>query len=315
MEKIWTHILCEEMGIDPKEHPILMSEEIGNDNETREKNTLIMFESFEIPGFFLEQTSLFNLFYSGRTTGTVLNMGYSKNDTCCIFDGKILPKAEISHFGGKELSEQTRNRLFPYNSNCDPHDDQNVYDHIKERKCFVSLNLYNQKPKEVLFETPTGETINVGKESYLIPEILFDPSVINNELSIQEIISNCIQSKNEDLKDLMYSNIVLGGSGSLFKGLKERLEFELSSYHTKEINVIPGNQHSQWIGASMLSKLSSFQREWITKEMYDEVGPRIVRSFCFNNVEYNHCIRKPNNLSKNIFNLLKKSKSTDIHFQ
>jgi actin-related protein len=295
-----------------------MSEEIGNTKEKREKTTLIMYESFGILGFFLEQTSLFNLFYSGRTTGTVLNMGDSKNDSCCIIDGKILPKTEISHVGGKDLTQQLQKILYPKGYFGNFFEDQKLFNHMKETKCFVSLNHYNQQLKDMDYETPDGNIITLSNEAYLVPEILFNPSVINNELSIQEIISNCIRSKDEDLWDLMYSNVVLGGDGSLFKGLKERLEFELTSFHTKEIKVFaPKSRHSQCIGASMFSNLSTFQKEWITKEQYEEYGPGIVHFHSFNNVESKHTIRstRPNQLREGIFKLLKDSNATDIHFQ
>jgi actin-related protein len=37
---------------------------------------------------------------------------------------------------------------------------------------------------------------------------------------------------------------------------------------------------SVWVGASILSSLSSFQAHWLTKAEYEEAGPGIVHKRC-----------------------------------
>ena len=39
-------------------------------------------------------------------------------------------------------------------------------------------------------------------------------------------------------------------------------------------------KYSAWIGGSILSSLSTFEQEWITRDEYDEYGPRIVHTKC-----------------------------------
>ncbi len=43
----------------------------------------------------------------------------------------------------------------------------------------------------------------------------------------------------------------------------------------------PERKYSVWIGGSILASLSTFQQMWISKEEYDEAGPRIVHRKCF----------------------------------
>ena len=52
---------------------------------------------------------------------------------------------------------------------------------------------------------------------------------------------------------------------------------------TMKIKVIapPERKYLSWIGGSILSSLSSFQKMWMTKEEYDEYGPTFVHKKCF----------------------------------
>jgi actin, other eukaryote len=310
MEKIWHYIFYNALKIPPEECPLIMSEEIGNTPDRREKLAQIMFETFNVPYFYLDQSSMFSLYSSGRTTGTVLNMGHSKNDVCCILDGTLLPKGEISHIAGHCVTDELYKRLAyseQYLGKLSPED-------VKEKYCFISQNIYNQ---EVLFQDyvlPDGNVI-LGKERYLAPEILFDTSTVGGELTIQELVSNCIKSKDGDLKDEFYKNIVLSGGGSLLEGLPERISKELMKFHSNKINVIapPNRKYSTWMGASLFGMMKSFQKEWIDHMDYEEFGPSIINSRCFNNVQSNHVYRQQSEFSRNLSNL--GSKSTDFTFK
>jgi actin-related protein len=51
----------------------------------------------------------------------------------------------------------------------------------------------------------------------------------------------------------------------------------------KKIRIVapPERKFAVWIGGSILSSLSTFQRMWISKQDYDELGPSIVHRKCF----------------------------------
>ena len=65
----------------------------------------------------------------------------------------------------------------------------------------------------------------------------------------------------------------------MFKGFAERLIEEVSkqSHSKAKWNIIekPYRRYMSWIGASILSSLSTFQPKWITKAEYDEHGVNI----------------------------------------
>jgi actin, other eukaryote len=315
MERIWHHTFYNELKVAPEEHPVIMNEELGNTKANREKITEIMFETFNVPAFFLEQSSLFSLYCSGRTTGTVLNMGHTKNDVCCIYDGSVLPKGEVNHLAGRELTEHLRVELNQFGYSFRTTAEIEIVEDIKEKYCFVRNS---QDYGEKNYELPDGNIITIPNEiRYSSVELLFDKYQVFEELSIQEIISNCIKSKDSEIHDEMYKNVILSGGGSMFDGISERLKDELQQYHSKEVKVIapPERKYSHWIGASVLTSLSSFHDKWITKDQYDEYGPDIVNKMCFNNVGVNHKAQKSNNLSGNLVSMLGKNKLTDIHIQ
>lgn len=69
-------------------------------------------------------------------------------------------------------------------------------------------------------------------------------------------------------------------------GFADRLELELRALVPRPIRVKilapPERKFLSWIGGSILGSLSTFQQQWITQEMYQEVGPGIVHRRCAN---------------------------------
>jgi len=75
MERIWQQVFYNDLGIDPSEHPILLTEAPKNPKMNREKTMEIMFESFNFPAMFVSVQAVLSLYASGRTSGLVLDAG------------------------------------------------------------------------------------------------------------------------------------------------------------------------------------------------------------------------------------------------
>jgi actin-related protein 6 len=68
----------------------------------------------------------------------------------------------------------------------------------------------------------------MNNERITVPEILFNPSDIGiYQAGIPETIVQSVTALHPDMHATMYSNIVLMGGCTMFKGFKERLETEL----------------------------------------------------------------------------------------
>lgn len=85
----------------------------------------------------------------------------------------------------------------------------------------------------------------------------------------------------------MLKNIVLSGGTSMMPGFAQRIKKTLPSYFDHDIMYngmtqihAEGNRYiSTWIGASMLSSMSTFNQLFITKEEYAEVGENRLKIF------------------------------------
>jgi len=66
---------------------------------------------------------------------------------------------------------------------------------------------------------PDGVEITLGAERVLAPEVLFDPEIIGNEsLGVHHVLNDCIRKTDVDLRQHLYSNMVLSGGSTMFKG-------------------------------------------------------------------------------------------------
>lgn len=85
----------------------------------------------------------------------------------------------------------------------------------------------------------------------------------------------------------MLNNIVLSGGTTMMPGFSNRINLQLKevlnreniSYNSYKV-IAEGNRNiSAWIGASMISSMSSFNNVFITREDYNENGENKLNIF------------------------------------
>ena len=91
----------------------------------------------------------------------------------------------------------------------------------------------------------------------------------------------------DDLVRRGYFGVVLTGGGSLFGGLKERLERELSASAPAQLRCkvlasasTAERRYGVWLGGSILASLGSFQQLWMSKAEYEEHGAGLINRKC-----------------------------------
>ena len=291
MEKIWEHIFTNELRVDPVEHNVMLTEPPNNPKENRERMAQIMFETFNVPGLYIANPGVLILYSAGKYTGIVADSGEGVTYFDPIFDGYSLPHAVIRlDLAGRDLTEYMIKLLNETGLRFSTSAEKEIVKSIKEKACYVALDFQEElksvEPFE--YELPDGTYVMVKDQRIRCPEALFKPALAGKDgIGFDQACYDSIQRCDIDIRKDLYNCIVLSGGTSMFNGFPERLTKEIKSLAPEsmkeEIKVIasPERKFSVWIGGSILSIISTFESNWITKTEYEEYGAIIVHRKCF----------------------------------
>ena len=283
MEKIWSHLFTNELKVDPEEHNVLITEVPSNPKECKEKIAQIMFENFNVPGLYIANPGVLNIYTAGKWNGFSIDLGDRFTNFTAVFEWFSLPYANFrQNLGGKDLTKYMIKALLP---------DRLIAEKIKEKACYVAFDFEKEIVEPFDYELPDGKHAIIRDLRITCPEILFRPGIVGIKVGvrkIEEICNDSIQKCDIDIRKKLYNTIVLAGGTSMFNGLQERLIKEIKALAPEsmkeEVKVIasPDRKYATWIGGSIFSSLSEFKSCWITKDEYEEYGETIVRRKCFN---------------------------------
>jgi len=140
------------------------------------------------------------------------------------------------------------------------------------------------------YEFPTGYNHYFGPERFTVGELFFNhPPQLQAAnptapKTMPALISSSLNSCDPDLRQVLLSNVVLGGGGSLFAGFADRLNNELNRIFSHAKIHAAGNpterRYGGWLGGSILASLGTFHQLWISREEWQEHGKSIVGQRC-----------------------------------
>jgi actin-related protein len=291
MEDIWTHTF-DQLRVEPDDRDVLLTEAPRNPKKNREKMAEIMFETFNVNGLYIAIQGVLSLYASGRTTGTVLDVGDGVTHTIPIYDGYAIENA-INRFdlAGRDVTEYMQRLLESEGTSMNTSSEKEIVRRMKEKFCYCvtdpdsEARLYRDRNMSRKYTLPDGNAIVLNDVMYETPEVLFNPALIGKEmLGVHEAVNDSITRSDIDVRKDLYSNIVLSGGTTMIKDFAKKLDYELRSIVTgnTEIKVVAPKErkYSVWMGGSILAALPSFGSAWIYNHEYREAGTSIIHSRC-----------------------------------
>ena len=246
----------------------------------------LFLEEYQCMAFYPVLDSMVTLYSGGFQTGLVIEVGDSSTRIVPIYNGYKLDHAvKILDIGGRVLTRETERILTSMGFTTESSVTRDLARVLKERACFVSLDykedLKRSEQYTKQFSLPDGSTLTLTHERYKIPEILFDPTIINSEeTSLPRAIMDVIEECDIDIRSELLRNIFLSGGSSMFPNFKARifkdLELELARRKKKDqiVKIMAPRErtYSVWVGASILAMIPEFTQNWITRAKYFNEG-------------------------------------------
>jgi len=296
LEKVWRHALSE-LRAEPGAHPVLVTEAPLNPKANREQMVQLLFEEFDVPSVHVAVSGALSLYATGSRTGVVVEVGDGVSQTVPIFDDFVVPHAvQRLDLGGRDLTEYLARLLreergYRFATAAE----RRAARDVKEQLCYVAqhfnaeLRSAGDNPdQERSYALPDGNVvIAAGSELFRCPEALFQPALVGREsVGIHEMAFQAITKCDVDVQRALSANVVLSGGSMMFQGMRERMLKELTSLlpPTTPTRAVlpPAPRHAAFTGGSILASLSDFQRNWITRQDYEECGTSVIhtKSMC-----------------------------------
>ncbi len=352
MESYWQHCFFRHLRCDPEEHAVLLTEPPMNAPENREYTAEVMFESFNVPHLYIAVQAVLALAASwlgssgaGRAlsqrplTGTVVDSGDGVTHVIPVVEGYAIGSA-IKHvpIAGREVTMfiqqllRDRSADTPLLSAVVGVDMLDLARSVKVNSCYVCPDIakefarFDEAPSRLtqsIHIPPSAlrgragdaaSSFEVGIERFLAPEIFFSPEIAGGAFTtpLPTLVDAVVQSCPIDCRRDLYSNIVLSGGSTMFKGFGKRMQRDIRALVEErlaytadiaaeaivnssvgllspradggastapQVNVVAhaNQRYAVWAGGSLFASMEQFPSFCHSKAEYDECGPSICR--------------------------------------
>ena len=295
--------------------PVILAESTFVANESRE---------YKLNAVYLAKDSVLSAFASGRATALVVDCGAGSTRVVPVVDGYALKSASVSqNFGGDLLTLESLRILrddlkidlacsfqvssrkqvqlntkpsyqfkdVPVSESFLEYSRFKMAQDFKESLCQVSEQPFNASDLSVkplkFYEFPTGFNSSFSAERFKIPEIIFNPKLVNEQfIGLAEMVEKSVSLCDSELRQNLLSNVYLCGGTSLMPGFVERLQYDLSRFFpVGRVRLGPTSnsverKYAAFFGGSVLGSVSMFHKMWMTKQEYEEHGAGYIQKKC-----------------------------------
>ncbi|PSS02832.1 Actin-related protein [Actinidia chinensis var. chinensis] len=296
MEDLLHHVLYTGLGWEiGNEGQILFTDPLSTPKAVREQLVQLLFETFNISGFYASEQAVLSLYAVGRISGCTVDIGHGKIDIAPVIEGAVQHIASRRfEIGGIELTKLLAQEFVKSNpvvklSTSDVETIKEQYSCCAEDD--VAYEKTQQSCQEEKHTLPDGQVITIGRERYTVGEALFQPSILGLEAHgiVEQLVRSISSVSSENHRQLLENTVLCGGTASM-TGFEDRFQKEASLCSSairpslvKPPEYMPENltTYAAWVGGAILAKVVFPQNQHMTKADYDETGPSIVHRKCF----------------------------------
>jgi actin len=276
LEKIWNHTFYNELRAAPEEHHVFHSVSNYWSSADKEKLGEIMFETFNVPSFFVLDDATLATLELAKSSSLSLICGEDRIRCVPVYQSSpLLRSMRTAEFGGLNLTNYTQQLL----QDQLPNASIRLAEEVK-RQAIVPLNFEEQLREHKTYQLDDGQVIQVNDAIVRCGEALFQPSLFGSDQpSITKLVLSSLAACNQEIQsDLM--SVVISGQTS-FQGIAERLQNELArSYPKMRVYANPERRYAVWIGGSIVASTKMWKDLRVKREEYDEYGSNIVTRKC-----------------------------------
>ncbi|KVI07706.1 Actin-related protein [Cynara cardunculus var. scolymus] len=231
MEDLLHHVLYNGLGWEiGNEGQILFADPLLTPKAVREQLVQLMFETFNISGFYASEQAVLSLYAVGRISGCTVDIGHGKIDIAPVIEGAVQHVASRRlEIGGADLT-----KLF-------------------------AQELAKSNPQLKL------DVISIKRERFTVGEALFQPSILGLETHgiVEQLVRIISTVSSENHRQLLENTVLCGGTASM-AGFEDRFQREASLCSSsirpslvKAPEYMPENlsMYSAWVGGAILAKV------------------------------------------------------------
>eukprot|EP00116_Pleurobrachia_bachei_P008028 sb/3468290/ len=141
IEKVWTHTLEWDLGLNPKETTVLLTEAPDEPPRIRELKAEIMFENLGIPRFCLANQAVLSLYAEGRTSGVVVDIGAGSACGIAVSSGNMVGGYHSLPYTGDAITTSLLHEFSSLGFNPSSTTHRDIVNHIKDSHSFISTSM------------------------------------------------------------------------------------------------------------------------------------------------------------------------------